>query len=425
MSTRCSASQLAGRQTKGNAPQLRTMMHNLWHTSLDCHNVAQLLLHLRQGSSVSIADLRNVVNDVASFLKLTEPNIVARTETSAQVQYAFWNTVCPPLEFSRDQLPPDEKWLIACDFNFQCLAFNWDFSRDRHFTVKVVQQKNIHEHPVQQNITDVCEPSVVFSHDGFELVVPVFASGHHCIAIYDVLDDGNSLLHDRREIFWPEEFSRFGIDSQLPYMAFSPTNETLALASSGQVFFIDMIDGTFGNRSRAYDDLDVLALQYSPDGRFVVAAGNDLSSDDDTRFNGFIYVFNENGNNLWNLALGGTGERLPGIDTVAFSACSTKVACVAQETTDVYIVDTDSGHAHRLTMTRSVDAVVFFPSGQRLLTVHRSSICIIDSMSGAKLHETTFFDSSLKIEAMSWQDDFHTLQRSRSRRPGSVVQPAP
>ena len=67
-------------------------------------------------------------------------------------------------------------------------------------------------------------------------------------------------------------------------------------------------------------------------------------------------------------------------------------------------MDVDSEHAHRLTMAHSVKAVVFNPSGQ-LIVAHASSICIIDSMSGAKLHETTFFDSSLKIEAMSWQDD--------------------
>jgi hypothetical protein len=58
-------------------------------------------------------------------------------------------------------------------------------------------------------------------------------------------------------------------------------------------------------------------------------------------------------------------------------------------------------------MTHSVDAVVFLPSGQRLLAAHRSSICIIDSMSGAKLHEAAFFDTSLKILAMSWPVVLH------------------
>ena len=118
-------------------------------------------------------------------------------------------------------------------------------------------------------------------------------------------------------------------------------------------------------------------------------------------------MFSENGNKLWNYdnATGSTEEDSTGFETVAFSACSTKMACVATGATDVYIMDVDYGYAHRVTMTHSVDAVVFLPSGQRLLAAHRSSICIIDSMSGAKLHETAFFDSSLKIQAMSWPEE--------------------
>ena len=112
-------------------------------------------------------------------------------------------------------------------------------------------------------------------------------------------------------------------------MTFSPTGATLALADAGKVFFIDVIGRTFSGWTRGYDDFDILALQYSPDGRFLAAAGKDLKSDYNIRFDGFIYMFNERGDDLWNLASGGAGERLPGIDTLAFSACSTKVACVA------------------------------------------------------------------------------------------------
>jgi hypothetical protein len=315
--------------------------------------------------------------------------------------------VCPPLDFSRDQLPElpmlFRDWLITCDFNSQCLAFNWGFSSDRNYTVKVV---NIHQ---QQDITEVYAPSVAFSHNGAELAVPVTVSGLRCIAIYRLHTSCHCvgpLLQDRREIFWPEHVRHPEyLGTAMPYMAFSPTHETLALASSRQVFFIDVIGKTFANCSLEYDNFDALALQYSPDGRFVVAAGNDLISDDDTRFDGFIYLFNENGNNLWSLDSGLSGERLPVFDTVEFSACSTRVACVAQATTDVYIVDVDSGHAHRLTLRMATLGIVFDPSGQRLVTVHHSSICIIDSMSGAKLHETAFFDSSLKIQAMSWPEE--------------------
>ena len=75
-------------------------------------------------------------------------------------------------------------------------------------------------------------------------------------------------------------------------------------------------------------------------------------------------------------------------------------------------MDVNSGHAHLLTMADSVDAVVFDPSGQQLVVAHGSSICIIDTMSGTKLHETPFFDSSLKIEAMSWPEDKKQIEKA-------------
>ena len=82
-------------------------------------------------------------------------------------------------------------------------------------------------------------------------------------------------------------------------------------------------------------------------------------------------------------------------------------------------MDVNSGHAHLLTMADSVDAVVFDPSGQQLVVAHGSSICIIDTMSGTKLHETPFFDSSLKIEAMSWPEDKKQIEQA-SRAPSDT-----
>ena len=252
------------------------------------------------------------------------------------------------------------------------------------------------------------EPSVAFSHDGMQLAIPTFVAGDGCIAIYDVIADANSLLGNRVEVFWPrcEGICLVGASME---MAFSPTDQTLALAGGGRVYFIDVIGGTFVGWTRCYDGLDILALQYSPDGRFVAAAGNDLSSKYEIRFDGFIYMFNvSSGDRLWTLASERTGERLPGIDTLAFSSCSAKMACVesgcARE--QLYIAGVDSGYLyHRLTMANSVKAAVFDPSGERLIIVHGSSICIIDSLSSAKLHESLFFDASLEIEAISRPED--------------------
>ena len=108
------------------------------------------------------------------------------------------------------------------------------------------------------------------------------------------------------------------------------------------------------------------------------------------------------------MALGSIGERLPGIDTLAFSSCSTKVAGIGFHESGrakVYIVDVDSGHAYGLIMAQSVEAVVFYPCGQRLIAVCESSLCIIDSMSCEKLHEVLFTDTGLTIEALSWPED--------------------
>ena len=150
----------------------------------------------------------------------------------------------------------------------------------------------------RQDIADVIEPSVAFSHDGMEFAVPVFVSGDACIAIYDVIDSADVLLGPRREFFWPEQLSMTLIGASLQ-MAFSPNDEALVLAGSGRVCFIDVIDGTFNGWSRVYNEFDILTLQYSPNGRCVVAVGNDLNSSDEDRWDGLIHMFNSNGNHLW------------------------------------------------------------------------------------------------------------------------------
>ena len=85
------------------------------------------------------------------------------------------------------------------------------------------------------------------------------------------------------------------------------------------------------------------------------------------------------------------------------------MACMTQTNDDarLYIVDINSRRAHRLRVLDPVWNVAFDPSAQQLITVHSSSICILDIMSGAKLHEALFFDSSLTIEAISWPTDSH------------------
>ena len=372
------------------------MVHKLWITSSDCHNLAQLISHLRPRINLESC----IVSHIESFLKLPELNIVACTETSTHFRYSFWNSSSPSFDFCRDEFPVgrNEGWLVGCDFNFQILAFNW--ASGEHYTVKVV---SVHQ---QQDIADVIAPSVAFSHDGMKLAVPVFVSSDACIAIYDVIDSADGLLGPRREIFWPEPVSILLMGSSLQ-MAFSPNDESLVLSGLGRVGFIDAIDGTFTGWSRDYAEFDIVAIQYSPNGSFVVAVGNDLDSSDykSNRWDGLIHMFNADSNHLWRLASEGTGEGLAGIDTLAFSSCSTKMACVAGGKAWLYIVDVDSAHAHRLTMTDSAKEVVFDTTGQRLITLHRSSMCIIDITSGTKFHEVLFSDSGLEILVISQLQD--------------------
>ena len=76
-------------------------MHIMWCRSLDCHNVALLLAHLRPWIILG----KDVANHIASFLKLLKLGIVACTEARAHTRYAFWNDSGWSLEFCNDTLP--------------------------------------------------------------------------------------------------------------------------------------------------------------------------------------------------------------------------------------------------------------------------------------------------------------------------------
>ena len=78
------------------------------------------------------------------------------------------------------------------------------------------------------------------------------------------------------------------------------------------------------------------------------------------------------------------------------------MACLESGTPHIYIMDIKTGHPHKLTMSLPVNEVVFDPSGERLAIAHEASICIIDSMSGANIHEVQILNGSIAIEAFSW-----------------------
>ena len=47
-------------------------------------------------------------------------------------------------------------------------------------------------------------------------------------------------------------------------------------------------------------------------------------------------------------------------------------------------------------------AVAFEPSGQRLIVAHFHTVCIIDRLSGVKLHETPVMGPVREVLALSW-----------------------
>lgn len=56
-------------------------------------------------------------------------------------------------------------------------------------------------------------------------------------------------------------------------------------------------------------------------------------------------------------------------------------------------------------MTHTAKAILFNPSGQRLIIAQEASICIIDIISGAMFHATPIINSSLTLMFMSWPEE--------------------
>ena len=202
-----------------------TFSNYQWCRSLDCHNLAQLVLHLRQ--SISLGN--EVSQCIASFLKFPVLSIVARTEAG----YAFWNA-----SGWRFEMIPfgGEQWtMIACDFNLEVFAFTSRFCQS--FDKDVVKVVSVNQ---RQDIMDVMEPSVAFSSNGKKCAVLVETPDKDpCIALYEVLDDGNSVLGNRREFFI--RFPAEDLPLERP-LAFSSDGSTLALEGDS-VGFIDVLSG--------------------------------------------------------------------------------------------------------------------------------------------------------------------------------------
>jgi len=283
----------------------------------------------------------------------------------------------------------------------------------------------------EQFITDVVDASGTFSRDGAQFAVPVWdLSGRgreSGIAIYDVVDDAHSLLSFRHRMNWPGELLprgnvRGNAPAAVTSMSFSPSGATLAvatLAPRAGVLFFDVITQGIRGWSQIWDD-QIAELRYSPDGRFVVATGasNERGGD--------IYVFNEQGDRVWNRTAA-DGYQTPSpdddleaapfpytpttpIDTMAFSADSTTMACTSSFTPEayIYVIKVESSETYQLNTTCNVVTLVFDRSGQWLVTAEawKPSICVLDIVSGDKLYETAL-DNIFYIEATSWSEDYN------------------
>ena len=150
------------------------------------------------------------------------------------------------------------------------------------------------------------------------------------------------MLGNRREIFWPDLFSlnddfncSLSMD-ELP-MAFSPNNTTAVLAYNGRIFFVDVVKAEFIGWTQRLEVFDIITHQYSPDGDFVLAVGHDGPI-------GAIRLVTKDALEMLTFCRDDkfAGEYLPAIDILAFSWCSSKVACVASGTPHIYIMPISS-----------------------------------------------------------------------------------
>ena len=180
-----------------------------------------------------------------------------------------------------------------------------------------------------------------------------------------------------------------------------------------RIFFVNVIGKAYIDKTDEQKDCEMYALQYSPDGKSIVTAGIHLGTSlgnpmwtphDMDPYDGFICMFSSSRQYLWKHDAESTGKSLPSIDIVAFSPLNTQVACTGPDKW-LYIVEVSSQVLWTPGYIVDVEQVAFDLSGKRIVIVHRSRISIIDSTSGAKLHETQLFDRSLKIEAISWPKD--------------------
>ena len=133
---------------------LLAMLHTLWCKSLECHNLLQLVCHLRQTMPLP----KDATDCIVRFLKLPDLNIVARTERCGNIRYAFWNPECSTVEVavSREEFPSGDEqgWLITCDVNFQVLALNQPLHMSDQVRYDTVRVKSVRQH---HDITDVAE----------------------------------------------------------------------------------------------------------------------------------------------------------------------------------------------------------------------------------------------------------------------------
>ena len=234
---------------------LLSMNAYLWSKSLECHNFIQLILHLHSRIHFSPC----ITNKIASFLKLPKVKVITRRHNSRQPTYTFWNKREYPFGLCR-QTSHSEFYMIACNFQCECVAFHCASQDGRRHIVEVISKL------FRQVIMDVLEASVAFSYNGLDIAVPVVRSGTACIAVYPVeecADDHGSFFSSHREILCPAQFAwSFSGDTAIP-LAFSPDGEILAVAASGRVFWLDVNSETFAGWCRCYTDFEFASTIYA------------------------------------------------------------------------------------------------------------------------------------------------------------------
>ena len=245
-------------------------------------------------------------------------------------------------------------------------------------TVKIVCNGN-----VAQIRTSI--PCVALAPHGFTAAVSLFVEDHACIQILDTVEYKNE-----HTVRLP------GMDyGGVCAMIFAPNCSVLAASDSFTIFLIDVMLGTLVWRSCMYSAGSQLFdwLAFSPDNNALAVATSGLEREIESR----ILASNFDSESFAHFLPDSQDQQ---IQCIVYSPCVSAVALSGDF--GIYIQNVFSGELHRLCVGHHVGVVVYTPCGGSLAIEWEGGVRIIDVHSGAVAHEFQLKDSGFEIVSLSY-----------------------